>query len=239
MKSYQIHLIRHGLTRANVKGEYVGITDTPLSEEGICQLQEQAASYTYPGAAVFYTSPLKRCLETCRILYPAVTPVVVEGLKECNFGDWEGQLARQLQKDPHFVQWLENAQQTAPPNGESGLQFTHRVCDTFEKLVEGMMRSGTTQAVIVTHGGVIMTLLTAYGLPRASFYDWIVDNGCGYSLRITPSLWMRDQVAEVYEKLPRGMNEQMPQKGDSKYIISLAREAADRAYHRDKQKGNG
>ena len=236
MKSYQIHLVRHGITEANTEGRYVGVTDTPLSAEGIEKLKQQSAAYDYPGAAVFYTSPLKRCVETCRILYPQITPVAVEGLKECDFGDWEGKTANELRDDPDFSQWLKNGQQTAPPNGESGLAFTHRVCETFEGLVEGMMRSGTTQAVIVTHGGVIMTILTAYGLPRASFYDWIVDNGCGYSLRITPGLWMRDQVAEVYESLPRGIGSEAKLSGDSKYMIEIAREADDRAYRRDGEK---
>ena len=35
MKSYQIHFIRHGATAANREGRYVGVTDTPLSQEGI------------------------------------------------------------------------------------------------------------------------------------------------------------------------------------------------------------
>ena len=47
-----------------------------------------------------------------------------------------------------------------------------------------------------------MTLLSVYGLPHAKPYDWRMDNGFGYSLRITPSLWMRDKVAEVYARIP-------------------------------------
>ena len=58
--------------------------------------------------------------------------------------------------------------------------------------------------MLVTHGGVIMGILSAYGLPRANFYDWMCESGCGYSMRITPGLWMRSHVAEVFETLPRG-----------------------------------
>ena len=64
------------------------------------------------------------------------------------------------------------------------------------------MRSGDTTAVIVTHGGVIMTLLSVYGLPQAQPYDWRMDNGFGYTLRITPGLWMRDKVTEVCDRIP-------------------------------------
>lgn len=228
MKSYQIHLIRHGITEGNQKGQYIGSTDTPLCAQGIEQLQGLAQAYAYPKAAVFYTSPLKRCVQTCRILYPQATPIAVPGLAECDFGQWEGKTAVELKDQPGFQQWLESGQQTTPPGGESGKEFTYRVCFTFEKLVESMMRTGTTDAVMVTHGGTIMTILTAYGLPRAKFYDWIVDNGCGYSLRVTPGLWMRGNVAEVYAKVPAGYEGELS--GDFKYMIDIAREAADRAY---------
>ena len=228
MKSYQIHFIRHGITAANTEGRYVGITDTPLSQEGIDKLRAMDQRYSYPGAPVFYVSPLKRCLETSKIIYPQVTPIIVPELSECNFGAWEGKTAEELREDPKFQQWLENGQKVAPPGGESGEDFALRVLGAFDKLVEGMMRTGTTQAVVVTHGGVIMTILSAYGIPKASFYDWIVGNGCGYSVRITPGLWMRDKVMEVYAKVPKDLDEE--QDGDLKYIQNIVREAADRAY---------
>ena len=64
------------------------------------------------------------------------------------------------------------------------------------------MKTGTTDAIIVTHGGVIMTLLAIYGLPQAKPFDWVMDGGYGYSIRITPMLWQRDKVSEVFQKIP-------------------------------------
>ena len=93
-------------------------------------------------------------------------------------------------------------------------------------LVQNMMSKGETSAVLVTHGGVIMGILSAYGLPRANFYDWMCESGCGYSMRITPGLWMRSHVAEVFETLPRGEEGESP----DHLVVDLAREAADRAY---------
>ena len=112
----------------------------------------------------------------------------------------------------------------------------HRVCAAFEKLVEELMRTRTTSAVIVAHGGVLMTILSAYGLPRAGFYDWITENGCGYSIRITPGLWMRSMVAEVYAKLPAG---ELSEPDDGKIVLNLAREAADRAYGKKENEEKG
>jgi alpha-ribazole phosphatase len=72
----------------------------------------------------------------------------------------------------------------------------------FESIVNGLMQTGTTDAAIITHGGVMNMLLAVYGLPQAKPFDWACDSGYGYSLRITPSLWMRDKVAEVYQRIP-------------------------------------
>ncbi len=227
MKSYTIHLIRHGITQGNLLGQYIGRTDLPLAKEGIAQLEKLKIRSPYPTAQVYYTSPLKRCLQTLNILYPGAQPIVVEDLRECDFGDWEGKTAEELAGGADFAEWMESNRAVTPPNGEGGGEFMQRVCAAFEKLVEGMMRSGTGSAVIIAHGGTIMSILSAYGLPRANFYDWMTENGCGYSLRITPGLWMRSMVAEVYATIPA-----LPEKEDDgrNSVINLAREAADRAF---------
>lgn len=228
MKSYTIHLIRHGITEGNLLGQYVGRTDLSLAEQGIAQLEKLKQSSPYPTAQVYYSSPLKRCVQTLDILYPGAQPIVVEDFRECDFGDWEGKTAKELiEEDPIFGTWMESNQVVTPPNGEGGGEFMQRVCAAFEKVVEGMMRSGTTSAVIVAHGGTIMSILSAYGLPRANFYDWLTDNGCGYSLRITAGLWMRSMVAEVYATIPP---KQADENDSQKLVIDLAREAADRAF---------
>lgn len=203
MKSYQIHFIRHGSTVADNKGQYIGNTDVPLSQQGIDDLKKYDELYKYPGTPIVYTSPLLRCIQTCNVLYPAIKPTIVSGLSECSFGDWEGKTADMLQSDPAFTAWLANSRDNAPPNGESGIDFTKRICKAFEGIVTNLMNTGETTAVVITHGGVIMTLMSIYGLPQAESYRWQMDNGFGYSIRITPMLWMRDKVAEVYDYCPR------------------------------------
>lgn len=209
MKSYQIHFIRHGATVEDNKGKYIGRSNVQLSQQGIEDLKKYDSLYTYPGTPLLYTSPLLRCVQTCNVLYPAIKPIVVDGLQECSFGDWEGKTAAELEKDTRFTAWLANSKDNAPPNGESGADFTRRICKTFERLVAQLIDSGETTAVIVTHGGVITTLLSIYGLPQAESYRWQMDNGFGYSMRITPMLWMRDKVAEIYDYCPPNNEEEM------------------------------
>lgn len=204
MKSYVIHLIRHGMTQANLTGQYAGSWDIPLCKEGEEKLKQLKKNFEYPFAEEIYSSPLKRCLQTCEIIYPGISCIAVDGLKECNFGDWEKKTHSELKNDEHHIKWIENSNIMAPPNGESWEDLYQRVSVAFEEIVKSLMTRGVTSAAIVTHGGVMMTILHRYGIPKAQFYDWMVDNGCGYSVRITPGLWMRDKVFEVYDKIPLG-----------------------------------
>lgn len=202
MKSYVIHFIRHGSVDETLAGKYIGTTDVLLSDKGKMSLKKLNFDYAYPQPAVVFTSPLKRCTETCKILFPNIKPLVIDALSECNFGEWENKTAEELKTEPDFEKWLAGDTSVKPPRGESNDDFVRRICKMFESIVEGLMKTGTTECAIVTHGGIIMTLLAVYGLPQAKPFEWAMDNGCGYSLRVTPMLWQRDKVCEVFSTLP-------------------------------------
>ena len=95
MQSYLIHLIRHGVTEGNLRGQYIGSTDMPLAEEGKKRLLDLRAKGGYPTAKAYFSSPLLRCRQTLDVLYPGVRPIVLDGLRECDFGEWEGKTAEQ------------------------------------------------------------------------------------------------------------------------------------------------
>ena len=46
MKTYQIHLIRHAVTKGNLEGKYIGHTDESVCEEGMAQLKDIMKNYT-------------------------------------------------------------------------------------------------------------------------------------------------------------------------------------------------
>lgn len=210
MKSYQIHFISHGACEEIRKGAYIGTKDVELSAEGIEELKKLDSEFDYPGTPVIFTSPLKRCLQTCEIIYPSIKPIVIDQLRECSFGEWEGMTAEDLSKKEDFKKWLAGDTSVKPPKGESSADFTRRVCNIFRDIVDGLIKTGNTNCVIVTHGGVIMTLLSVYGLPQAKPFEWTMGDGCGFSMRVTPSLWMRDHVAEVYARLPYEKRKEEP-----------------------------
>jgi len=202
MKSYTIHFIRNALTDENLEGRYIGHTNVALSDEGKAQLAQMREELIYPPVDAVFTSPLKRCTDTAVILYPENTPLVIEGLIEYNFGEFENKTAEQLEKYEEFPRWLAGEKGVKPPYGESNEDFTKRVCDTFEKIAEGLMKTGTTSAAIVTHGGVIMTILALYGIPEYPMHEWLTPNGCGFTVKLNPSLWMRAKKFEVFSEFP-------------------------------------
>ncbi len=202
MKSYVIHLIRHGAIDETLSGKYIGTTDPPLSDKGKLALKKLAFTHAYPQPPVVFSSPLRRCTQTCAVLFPERKPLVIANLSECNFGEWEGKTAEDLKDSEDFQKWLAGDNSVKPPRGESNADFVRRVCKIFESIVEGLMKTGSTECAVVTHGGVIMTLLAVYGLPQAKPFEWAMENGCGYSVRVTPMLWQRGKVTEVFSRVP-------------------------------------
>lgn len=202
MKSYLVYLIRHGMTEAGNEGRYIGHTDVPLSEAGEQQLREMAEAYEYPQPDVVFSSPLKRCLRTAQIVFPDMDAIPMRDLIEYNFGEFENKTAEELENHPVFPRWLAGEPDVDPPFGESSRDFQTRVMQGFCRIVDGLIKTGTTRAAIVTHGGVITTLLSTFGLPQAPMHEWMMPEGCGYTVRITPLLWSNGQKMEVIEELP-------------------------------------
>lgn len=203
MKTYKIHLIRHGLTQGNIDGLYVGHTDMPLCDEGKLQIAQMKEDYIYPYSKFVFSSPLKRCLETAELIYPGVKPIVIEDLIEYDFGQFDGRSAAELhEKSPLFDRWLKGEEGVKPPFGESNEEFAKRVCDCFVKIVDGIIKSDADDTAVITHGGVITTILSNCGLPEALPHEWMTPSGCGYTVRITPQLWFSGRKFEVIEEIP-------------------------------------
>ncbi len=208
MKTYKIYFIRHGLTEGNLKGQFIGRTDLSVIPEGIEMLKRMKDKYVYPEAELFYISPLTRCKETLDVLYPDAEPIVVSGLAEYNFGDFEGKTHDELKENEDYIKWSQyNDLETSVPNGENSKEFVTRVGTAFNNIVKHMMTLGKTSAVICAHGGVISTILATYGLPQQGISDWECLNGKGYCALINPSIWMRGGMFEVVGLVPFEKNE--------------------------------
>lgn len=203
MKNYRIHLIRHGQTDANRRGEYVGRTDYDLCAQGIRDLLELRDSAVYPQVDRVYCSPLGRCIQTAGVLYPGCQLDVAPGFVELDFGDFEGKTYEELKDREDFRQWLQNSMTSAPPGGEDGESFMARIVSGLQQVLKDMMEESLTDVAVITHGGVIMTLLHGVGLPKAPFGTWRADNGQGFTLVTSTAMWMRDRAFEIMAPIPQ------------------------------------
>lgn len=202
MKTFKLHVIRHGMTDGNIEGRYVGITDLPLCKQGKEQIQEYVEKYGYPKAQKVYTSPLKRAVQTAELIYPDIFLEKVDYLKECDFGIFENRKMDELYNDIKFRAWMESGMKAAPEGGESLEDFKHRLDLGICKIFKDMMDNDITAAAMVAHGGVIRSLLSQYGLPQLKEHEWEVDFGKGYTIMTYTQLWMRDGLFEIYDPLP-------------------------------------
>lgn len=198
MRTLKIHLIRHGATDANYDGRYIGCnTDLPLAPEGLNELRMLKDDIDYPEIERLYSSPMLRCRQTGAVLYPDFEPVTVEELKEYDFGLFENKTAAELESNPNFIPWT-SGRLSAPPGGEDNSEFIKRICVGFNKIVLDMIEGGLTESAVIMHGGAIMMLLGVSAVPRHKPVEWTADNGRGYSVRVTPSLYHKSGVIEVY-----------------------------------------
>ncbi len=198
MKTYKIHLIRHGLTEGNLNGQYIGRTDLPLAGAGVAQLKQYAEENEYPKVDCVYSSPMLRAVQSARILYPSKDIQTVDNLREIDFGEFEGKTAHQLEGNPAYADWAAG-RISAAPDGEDNAEFAKRLCVGLNEIVRDMMAKKAEHSAVIMHGGAIMVLLSACALPRKAMVEWTCPAGSGFTLLITPSLYHSSGVVEVVD----------------------------------------
>lgn len=180
--------IRHGETQANRQRRYLGKTDEALSVSGIETLLSYREKNYYPAVEYLFTSPMKRCLETAKILYPELSPVVIPEWEEMDFGRFEYKNYEDLKDDAAYQTWIESGGVLDFPEGEGRQNFIQRcekgfirMCGELQRLIRhdfGSNAKDMVRAGIIAHGGTIMALLSSHG--GTDYFDYQAANGRGY-----------------------------------------------------------
>lgn len=165
----KIYLIRHGKTAGNLEKRYIGVTDEPLCDEGISELQKRR----YPDCELVISSPMKRCIETARLIYPNKKIVIYDELAECDFGDFEGKNYIELSENSDYQKWIDSGGAFPFPNGESLDDFKLRCIRGFDEMI---CRYSERESIsFVIHGGAVMAITERYC--KCGFYDHQIGNG--------------------------------------------------------------
>ena len=172
-----VYLLRHGLTEYNAEKRYQGQRDIPLSAQGRAQLRRADIE-----PKVVYVSTLQRTQQTARVLFPHAKLVAVDGLKEMNFGSFEGRNYIEMEHDPEYLAWVAANCESQCPDGERKDEFSQRICATVAALVDKALADGEPMLVILAHGGTQMAAMEHFALPHRDYYDWCGPNAGGFVL---------------------------------------------------------
>ncbi|MFG2646670.1 bifunctional RNase H/acid phosphatase [Streptomyces sp. NPDC048436] len=167
-------LLRHGETALTPQKRFSGSggTDPSLSAVGRDQAERAAAAFAARGTIqAIVSSPLKRCQETAQAVAArlGLGVRVEEGLRETDFGAWEGLTFGEVrERQPQELNaWLASPD-AAPPGGESFAAVADRVSAARDLLAAEY--AGRT-VLLVTHVTPIKTLVRlALGAPPESLF---------------------------------------------------------------------
>jgi broad specificity phosphatase PhoE len=172
----RIILLRHAEVEARYQKVFGGWADMNLSPLGHTQSVALASYLAGKSFDALYASPMLRVQQTIAPLLakkPGLQPVLLEGLKEVNFGDWTGhgwaEVKAKFGVSP--FDWLEKLEKAEVPNGESGAVFRERVEPCLKQIIKN--HNGGTVA-IACHGGtirMILSIIFAMPLSRTEMFD--------------------------------------------------------------------
>ncbi len=172
-------LLRHGQTVLSIEKRFSGTGDQPLTDVGRGQAAAAARRLAAAGASVVVTSPVRRARETAELVATAagLDLAVEEGLRETDFGDWEGYTFAEVRaKWPRELDgWLADTG-VAPPFGESFDDTATRVRQARDRV---LATYGGRTVVLVSHVTPIKTLLRfALDAPPSALYRMHLDLAC-------------------------------------------------------------
>jgi len=169
----EITFIRHAESAANRAGIWNGRSDGPLSEEGHSQVKALGARFRGSSFDAVISSPLERARRTAVAFSDDV--ILDPEFVEIDLGRWDGWTTEEVQSQDAPALRSAISERTSPmgATGETLNEAGERVLNAVDKLVASLPEGSS--AAVVTHGGLLQTILHQYlpgGTHRAhSFVD--------------------------------------------------------------------
>ncbi|MFI9326167.1 bifunctional RNase H/acid phosphatase [Kitasatospora sp. NPDC052868] len=168
-------LLRHGETALTPEKRFSGSggSDPELSEKGRWQAERAAEALVARGSIqAVVSSPMRRTRQTAETVAARLGLEVryEEGLREVDFGDWEGLTFAEVQeRHPEDLNaWLGSAKAKPTGSSESFTTLTHRAGVARDKI---LARYPGKTVLVVSHVSPIKTLVRlALGAPPDSLY---------------------------------------------------------------------
>lgn len=149
---YKCWILRHGPTDWNKMKIIQGLTDMPLSDEGMAIIHD----WTLPDEVKnlkAYASPLSRAYETATMLgyEPTIDPLLIE----MDWGRYEGENLDflRMEEGSTLIENEARGRYFQPPRGETPAKVQERLQQFFRQSVEG-----EEDIIIFAHKGVLRAL---------------------------------------------------------------------------------
>ncbi|MEL7332071.1 MAG: histidine phosphatase family protein [Cyanobacteria bacterium J06560_2] len=158
--SLKLYLLRHGETTFSQSGGYCGATDAELTESGQAMAKAFSDEYKKLPWQAIYCSPMKRTRATAAPIVTATetTPQLRDGLKEINYGDWEGRTQADVKESlcEDYYAWMTEPSWNPPTGGETAVEISNRamavIAEIEEKYTDG-------NVLIVSHKATLRIIL--------------------------------------------------------------------------------
>lgn len=158
--SLTLYLLRHGQTACSRENLFCGSIDPELTMDGLEMAQAFASAYQVTPWSAIYTSPMQRTVATAQPLCDALglKPELCQGLKEINYGQWEGQTVETIARDYHddYIRWSADPAWYPPTGGELAVAIATRALQVIEEIKQ---RYPTGNVLIVSHKATIRIVL--------------------------------------------------------------------------------
>ncbi|BAY49863.1 phosphoglycerate mutase [Scytonema sp. HK-05] len=158
--SLTLYFLRHGQTQYSRNNFFCGSIDPELTPDGLEMAKAFAAAYSSTPWSAIFCSPMKRTIATAKPLYEAIgmQPELRDGLKEINYGKWEGKTPETVNLEFHddYIRWLADPAWYAPTGGEMAIAIASRATQVIEEIKQ-LYSSGNV--LIVSHKATIRIML--------------------------------------------------------------------------------
>ena len=171
--SLTLYLLRHGETTFSLGRGFCGALDVELTDFGHQMAQAFAEAYRSLKWEAIYCSPMKRAKATATPLSEAVClPLIVrEGIRECNYGEWEGKSKEEVSREfsSDYVHWMTEPAWNAPQGGETAVDVRNRAMAVIAEIEE---RHTDGNVLVVAHRTTLrIVLCSLLGIDLGRYRD--------------------------------------------------------------------
>ncbi len=174
----ELVVIRHATAVGNLKRVFLGRRDDPLAPCGealACSRRNEL-----PRVERVYHSPMLRARRTAALVWPDTLAMAVEGLREMDFGIFDGRTNEELEQDETYRAWLAQGEWEGYPGGETFADAKARVDAAFRFVVRDATERGLSRAGVVVHGGTLIAITDLYTHVCVNYTDKLVKNCEGF-----------------------------------------------------------